>query len=431
MSIGGVGMLRHAARGASQPRIRGCLVPRPGFGCDWLLGRGLLLTTAVCGLALSLPGDGVNGQEPDGGRPSPVEIHVVPVGDAPPVIEVSGVPAGVRDWLEAAEWDNDRWQRLLSVYVATGGKVARPVLGHYGIHGDRVRFQARFPLSPSLKYRVVWQPEELPGTVARSLASTEQIVSLPAVDLGPLVQVTQVFPSADVLPENQLKFYVHFSGPMSQGDSYRYIHLLQEDGREVAWPFLELGEELWEETGTRLTVFIDPGRIKQGLIPRQEMGPVLESGQRYVLAIDGDWPDAHGRPLKSGFRKSFQAKQADETQPDPHLWRLTLPDVGSRQPLSIEFREPLDEAMLHRVLNIYDSQGAVVPGEVRVVDHERGWRFTPIIPWPVGSFELRVHHTLEDLAGNSIGRPFEVDLQEKIERQVATPRTVVPFTIGR
>ena len=38
--------------------------------------------------------------------------------------------------------------------------------------------------------------------------------------------VSQVYPTANSLPENLLKFYLHFSAPMSQGKVYSYIHLL-------------------------------------------------------------------------------------------------------------------------------------------------------------------------------------------------------------
>ena len=111
-------------------------------------------------------------------------------------------------------------------------------------------------------------------------------------------RLVQVYPTSDRLPENQLKFYVHFSAPMSRGDSYRYIHLLESENGEVDLPFLELGEELWSQDGTRLTVFFDPGRIKRGLKPREEVGPSLEEGKSYTLRIDADWPDAPSDPLE-------------------------------------------------------------------------------------------------------------------------------------
>ena len=84
--------------------------------------------------------------------------------------------------------------------------------------------------------------------------------------LLPLIELArQVYPSADRLPENQLKFYLHFSAPMSQGDCYRHIKLLDARGKAVDLPFLELDQELWDPTGTRFTLFFDPWRIKRAI----------------------------------------------------------------------------------------------------------------------------------------------------------------------
>jgi hypothetical protein len=45
---------------------------------------------------------------------------------------------------------------------------------------------------------------------------------------------------------------------------------------------------------TRLTLFIDPGRIKRGVAPLEEIGPALHAGKRYTLEIDSGWHDASG-----------------------------------------------------------------------------------------------------------------------------------------
>ena len=81
-----------------------------------------------------------------------------------------------------------------------------------------------------------------------------------------------------MLPENLLKFYVHFSAPMSRGNIYDYIRLLNADGKQVELPFLEIDEELWDDSLTRLTLFIDPGRIKRGVLPLEECWTSTRSG---------------------------------------------------------------------------------------------------------------------------------------------------------
>jgi hypothetical protein len=244
------------------------------------------------------------------------------------------------------------------------------------------------------------------------------------------VQVTAIYPSADELPENLLKFYIHFSGPMSRGEAYRHVRLLNGSGEPVPWPFLELGEELWNPEMTRFTLFFEPGRIKQGLVPRLEMGPALASGGTYTLVVDEAWPDAAHRPLSQSARKTFRAAPADRRQPDPARWGITPPQAGTTQDVSIQFDEPLDHAMLQRVLSIRDSAGRQVSGKVSIAEHERRWGFSPEAPWQPGRHVVAVETILEDGAGNSIARPFEVD-RNQATGSSAPAAVEVSFEVGQ
>ncbi len=53
--------------------------------------------------------------------------------------------------------------------------------------------------------------------------------------------VTEVYPSAAVLPENLLRFYIQFSAPMSRGEAYRRIKLLDAGGKPVDGRFSRAG----------------------------------------------------------------------------------------------------------------------------------------------------------------------------------------------
>ncbi|MCL6608417.1 MAG: hypothetical protein K6T74_10025, partial [Geminicoccaceae bacterium] len=106
------------------------------------------------------------------------------------------------------------------------------------------------------------------------------------------------YPTSDQLPENQLRFYIHFSAPMSRGEAYARIRLLDSAGKPIDAAFLELGEELWDPSGKRFTLLIDPGRIKRGLRPREDLGPVLEAGSALGFLVFA--------PLKE--RESFQIR---------------------------------------------------------------------------------------------------------------------------
>ena len=335
---------------------------------------------------------------------------------------------------EAANWGVDRWQALFSLYVNSGSPSEEslpPLLGSYRIEQDDLIFQPRFPLEPGLRYRAVFNPRMQPN-VAQSSDGSRYIsvtFAIPKAEAIASTTVENVYPSTDRLPENQLKFYLHFSAPMSRGEAYHRIHLLDESGEPVDLPFLELDEELWDREGKRLTLLFDPGRIKQGLVPHEEVGAAIKEGHNYRLVIDRDWLDAERSPLKEGFEKSFGVVAADRESPDPKTWRLTSPRGGTLQPLSIEFPEPMERALLLRLLDVMDPAENFLDGSVQVDREETRWQFTPREPWSVGDYSLSIGTTLEDLAGNRIGRLFEVDVFERVEERITTTTVSLPFKV--
>ena len=140
----------------------------------------------------------------------------------------------------------------------------------------RLRFTPRFPLARGVHYRAVLHPDRLPGGQEGTGNRCE--VALSSRSRGPAeaTAVEQVYPTADRLPENQLKFYLHFTSPMSRGEAYRRIHLLDADGKEVDRAFLELGEELWDPDGKRFTLLHRP-RPDQAR-PQAARGPRPRAG---------------------------------------------------------------------------------------------------------------------------------------------------------
>jgi hypothetical protein len=302
------------------------------------------------------------------------------------------------------------------------------VLGSYDVDRDVVRFRPRFPLTPGVRYHVIFHPSKIPGSTAAKQEPIIGEIFLPKPVQEPTV-VQQIYPSGNQLPENQLRFYIHFSSPMRQGEAYEHIHLLDSSGKPVDQPFLELAEELWDPEGKRLTLLLNPGRIKKGLKPREELGPIMEAGKNYSLVIDPQWNDAYGNPLREGYRKVIQAGAALETSPDPKTWKIQPPSSGSILPLRVTFSRFLDHALLQRMITVADVQGRPVAGTVAVAHQERSWDFTPAQPWQVGSYHLIIDTRLEDPAGNSVGRPFEVDVFHRIERQIKSAAIQLPFEI--
>ena len=241
--------------------------------------------------------------------------------------------------------------------------------------------------------------------------------------------VSEVYPSSATLPENLLKFYLHFSAPMQRGHVYDHIRLLGEAGKPVELPFLELDEELWNPEMTRLTIFIDPGRIKREVRPLEEIGPALEAGKDYQLVIDSAWLDSRRAPLRETFRKSFRVGPPDRDPPDPARWKVSTPMAGTTGALTVTFPEPIDYALALRMIRVADHTGATVEGTPSLADHETRWTFTPKSPWQRGRHDLRIQKSIEDLAGNNIGKAFEVDLFERVERQFQDGVIALPFEV--
>ena len=220
--------------------------------------KNLLLTAAaVCLLGL-LTADCVAALSPQSGY----SIHwVTEKTDASTtLVEVSGINPSILDVLRHVTWSPAEWQRVLAVHAQPGdslaGKGLPAMLGAYSVSSNRLRFEPQFPLAhqgrvPSPPFNPEPCPARAPGQEA--LTSTHRAE---AQNAGPPTVVTHIYPSASVLPENLLKFYLQFSGPMNRGDIYDHIHLHDAKGKTVELPFLEIDEELWSPDMTRLTLFM-------------------------------------------------------------------------------------------------------------------------------------------------------------------------------
>lgn len=340
-------------------------------------------------------------------------VKLVPAkpGD-PPAVEVVGIDKTYLAAVAAAKPTATEWPKVARLVVdGKPDEVANkpPVAGAWSVTGDGLRFEPLFPLVPGLNYRVFCDLGAIPRTDLKGDAFSLP-VSVPKPPPGPRVSVLSVYPSANRLPENTLRLYVHFSGPVVRGGVYKRFKLVRDDGVPVKTPFLEIDEELWSADGLRLTLLFDPGRVKRGLVPREEEGPILEEGRRYTLTIDAGWEDTEGRPLLAGFTKSFSVFAPDDEPVAPDAWKLVAPRGGSDAPLLVRLPKPLDRALLGRLLWVTDASGKRVQGTLTVGGGERVVSFAPAKPWAKGDYKLVIAQTLEDVCGNRVGEPFEVDV---------------------
>jgi hypothetical protein len=352
----------------------------------------------------------------------------------PVAFEAVGLPAAELTKLAGRADADEAFGPVFSLHVVNDSRPADlpAMAGSYAVKDSVLRFTPRYSLRPGTAYRAVLHPDGIfnqQETQNRAAKAIFREVSIPGEAAGDATEVTRVYPTAAVLPENQLRFYIHFSAAMGRGDAYRHLRLLDRQGEPVDLAFLEIGEELWDARNRRLTLLIDPGRIKRGLRPREELGPVLETGREYTLAIDGNWRDAKGHPLKADFTKRFRAGPPVETAIDTASWKITPPAAGSSEPLVVRFPRPLDQALVERTITVATSDGAPVAGRGIAADEERRWEFGAEKPWKAGKYTIVVDKTLEDISGNRIGRPFDVDLENEIDRPVEAALVKIAFEV--
>ncbi len=262
------------------------------------------------------------------------------------------------------------------------------------------------------------------AAAALSLATSMVAGALHACASEP-TRVADVYPTATSLPANLLRFYVYFSAPMGQGDILPSIDLLDEDGSPVEGVFLSNRYDLWSADRTRLTVLLDPGRVKTGLAANMSMGRALEVGRGYHLRIADTARDARGCPLSAPHVVSFRAMAADVTSPTPDAWEITTPVVGTTDLVTVALDGAVDHLSLAYRLRVLDPEGTPLAGHIRLDDAETRWLFAPTRPWDAGVYHLAIDPRLEDLAGNRIDSVFDLDLSvaDRGARD-ATPRMI-------
>jgi len=301
-----------------------------------------------------------------------------------------------------------------SVFTVSTGPDLPALFGAYSIEGASLTFRPRYPLTFGVTYYAVFHPPES-APVQATFHGPEPVAA-------PQSRVIAMYPSSPVLPANQLKLYILFSAPMQGGDFWPSIHMIDQDGKSAYLPFV--GQELWNRDNTRLTLIFDPGRIKRGVKPNVDLGPVLVEGKRYMLIIDREFKDVNGRLLAEPFRHEFAAGADERRAVDTAMWKLSQPKAGTRDPLVIRFDRPLDYALLNDVFQIPGVSGVATIGA-----GETEWRFQPTQPWTAGEHQVVVDMALEDLAGNRIDRPFDVDTMTNPTERITKKSTSLSFRI--
>ncbi len=211
----------------------------------------------------------------------------------------------------------------------------------------------------------------------------------------------RISPEAKVLPANALRFYIHFPRPGEAHFDRGQLWLLNEEERAVRDPFLVLSQELWSLDGRRLTVLIEPGRIKRGLGADPSHEPALVVGRAYSLVVT-----ALGQTARHTFRVSGPVlKAVDETD-----WRLVTPTAGSLEPIVVHFDRVMDAALCEDEIGVLDAFGELIETRVSLAPEGIAAELIPGRPWRAGEHRLVVSERFEDVCGNRLGEALDHDL---------------------
>lgn len=283
------------------------------------------------------------------------------------------------------------------------------VLGRYQVLEDGVRFIPHFPFEPGISYQASFDPRPFGRPELSDVLTLE--FSLPREQSALPAEVKRIFPSSDYLPENLLRFYVCFSNSMQRGRVEAEISLLGPDGGPAPDVLYRAPVELWDRSMRYLTILLDPGRLKRGVGPNRELGPPLNVGQEYTLAVGSGMVDLSGRRLCETFYKRFRVTEAVRQPIAVEQWKIAPPVTKTRQPLVLMFPRPLDWALLSQTLTIVSTDEKSIDGRFVVDQDERRWSFTPASPWAAGYYHVRVASSLEDVCGNSLVAAFDRPLR--------------------
>ncbi len=330
------------------------------------------------------------------------------------------LPAIVVEGLEIGQGDSID-QRISVYFGELNESVLMPeLIGDYRKEGHKILFRPKYGFVNGAEYTVV-----IGSTLGRS---GRYKVSVPAARNDPSAYVANIYPSTSALPMNQLKFYIEFSKPMRFGGAAQYIKLYRMPEKVLETEaFLAMSEELWDPEGKRLTVFLDPGRIKRGVQPNLQLGLPLVEGRRYRLVIDKKWTDYKGATLTHDFVKEFTVVAVDRESPVPDDWHVQLPDAGTKEPLQITFNEVMDYGLLHSTIVVVNMENKRVNGTIQLARNEQDWLFTPNRPWGEGKHLIIINAWLEDLAGNNLRRKFDVDLNNPNDTPKTFKELKIPF----
>ena len=286
----------------------------------------------------------------------------------------------------------------LSVFVKNDKEEysSNAVQGRHIIEGDYLVFAPYFPFEIGMTYVVRTNNMDTDGEYSY------QSFEVGKKEVVEKAAVVSIFPSANELSENLLRFYLYFNTPMKKGQALKHIKLVDAQGNIDNHAFMEFKQELWSPDGKRLTILFDPGRIKRGVSTNMELGPALLEGSKYQLTISDTWQDVYGQELLVNTTKEFVVTKAYRQSIKVDELEIQIPETDSEEKLSIHFDRIMDHALIQSMIQIKDENEKVIAGYWQTSEDEKMVQFIPENPWQKGTYQIIMDSRLEDVAGNNL-----------------------------
>lgn len=219
-------------------------------------------------------------------------------------------------------------------------------------------------------------------------------------------KVSAVYPSADTLPENLLRFYIYFDTPMRTENPLRYIYLTDNTGNRMDEVFLNNRYALWSPDRTRLTLLFDPGRVKTGLVAHNSMGRAIKANSTYNLIVNAG--AINNAPCQTTYKKTFKVIEANFQKPTVANWEINQPKLETKEPLTIHFTNTIDHTSLAYRIRVRNGKDEVIAGSIDIGNQEKTWSFTPQNDWSdTDTYSLFVDQVFEDVSGNRLTGLFD------------------------
>lgn len=228
----------------------------------------------------------------------------------------------------------------------------------------------------------------------------------------------RVTPSAESVPENLLRIEVLFDRPLRRSLDMRFVNVFDGSGQRIDGALLDIALPGADERS--IAILMHPGRIKSAVGPNLALGPALRQRDSVTLIIDD--PGFH-----APIRKTWRTGPAIRTPVSPAHWKLHAPAPGSRQALSVVLPSPLSASAV-QLIAVATGSGKRLAGTARLDAGETEWRFVPSSNWKPGTYELRIHPSIEDPQGNRMCSAFE---QARQSAQACDDAASIEFLIAR